>query len=88
MTVEPRYRRTLSYDSSGNPISTTSKTIIDEASATITYIGEADLGSATSAAVWRIKRISVAGSITTIEFADSNANFDNIWDNRAALSYG
>lgn len=58
----------------------------EEASATITYIGEADAGTATSAASWRIKRMSTASGIV-ITWADGNTNFDNVWNNRASLSY-
>ena len=53
--------------------------------ATYTYVGEALPGTATSAALWRVQRITVANN--TILFADGNAKFDNIWDNYATLSY-
>ncbi len=62
-------------------------TQIDEASSTITYIGKATIGSATSSAVWQIQKISVSGNVTSFEFADGDDNFDNIFDNRASLSY-
>lgn len=52
---------------------------------TYKYIGEAAPGSATSAAVWRIQRITNADS--TIVWADGDGDFDNVWDNRASLSY-
>jgi hypothetical protein len=61
-------------------------TMIDEASDTITYIGEALPGTSQSAAAWRIKRID-SSSGTSILYADGDAQFDNIWANRAALSY-
>jgi hypothetical protein len=63
------------------------KVLVDEPDSSTAYVGEAALGSATSAAVWRIKRISVSGTVTTITWADGNENFDNVWDNRASLSY-
>jgi hypothetical protein len=53
----------------------------------ITYVGDAAVGAATSAAAWRIKRITVSGDLATVEWADGNQNFDNIWDNRASLTY-
>ena len=60
--------------------------IIDEASATITYVGKAAIGSATSAAVWQVMRMnSTTGVVTT--WADGDDDEDNIWDNRASLSY-
>ncbi len=69
------------------PIATAGYAVrLDEASATITYVGEAQAGSLTSAASWRVKRISTASG-TVITWADGNTNFDNVWDNRASLSY-
>lgn len=62
---------------------------IDRASGTTWYIGRALPGSATSSAVWQIMRLTFSGGLlTAVEWADSNDNFDNVWDNRASLSYG
>jgi hypothetical protein len=61
-------------------------TRLDEATATITYVGVAAPGTATSAASWRIKRLDSTSGLIVL-YADANTNFDNIWDNRAALSY-
>lgn len=68
--------------------------LIDEVSnGNIAYIGEADPGTLTSVASWRIQRVTFAdedntsNEDVTIEWADGNASFDNIWDNRASLSY-
>lgn len=61
-------------------------TIIDDVSP-ITYIGKAQAGSAKSGAVWQIKKMVETGPDLEITFADGNANFDNIWDNRASLTY-
>lgn len=62
------------------------KTLVDEASATTTYVCEAAPGTATSAAAWRIQRIVVSGTITTVSFAGTGA-FDQVADNRASLGY-
>lgn len=62
-------------------------TMVDVASSTVTYLGSAAAGSATSAAVWKIKKVLVASTITTISFASGSTAFDQIWDNRASLSY-
>ncbi len=61
----------------------------EEASSTVTYIGEASFRSSTSSPVWRIKRITYgsAPASITIEWADGDDEFDNVWDNRASLSY-
>lgn len=54
----------------------------------LTYIGEAVPGSASSAAVWRIKRMDESGDPEIIiTWADGDESFDNIYDNRASLSY-
>lgn len=59
----------------------------DDAGGGVTYVGEAAIGSATSGALWRIKRITIVSADAAIEWADGDGSFDNIWDNRAALSY-
>ena len=66
--------------------------IIDEASTTVTYIGYAPIGTATSAASWLIARVTKASAtspngVVITEYADGNMAYDNIWNNRAALSY-
>lgn len=60
--------------------------IDDTTTANVSYVGKAPVGSATSSAVWQIKRIDTSsGAITT--WADGDAQFNNIWDNRSSLSY-
>jgi len=63
------------------------KSIIDEASASVTYVGEAAVGTSPSASLWRIKRLTQNSSVLTIEWADGDGNLNNNWDNRASLSY-
>jgi len=58
----------------------------DTTTANITYIGDAVIWSTTSSAVWRIKRLDETSWLIVL-WADSNANFDNIWDDRASLAY-
>lgn len=60
---------------------------LDVASATVSYIGEADPSAATSAAAWRVRRITKTGDDVSIRWADGDALFDNVWDDRASLSY-
>lgn len=50
-------------------------------SATYNYHCEAQPGTLTSAALWRISRLTVATGI--VQWADGNSAFDNIADNRA-----
>lgn len=60
----------------------------DSSTPTFAYLGKASAGSATSAAVWQIQKLDfgVDGDVT-VTWADGNARFDNVWDNRASLSY-
>lgn len=53
----------------------------------VVYIGSAEIGSATSDAVWQILKYDI-GSEIVLSYADTDDLFDNIWDNRTALSYG
>lgn len=53
----------------------------------VTYYGFAAAGTATSAASWKIAKETVSGVSTTLLFADGDVNFNNVWDNRASLSY-
>jgi len=65
--------------------------LIDEASATVFYFGWAIPGSDTTAgkadARWKIKKIDSTSNPTKTVWADGDTEYDNIWDNRASLSY-
>lgn len=58
----------------------------DTSTLNMTYVGEANIGSAESSAVWRIKRIDETSGIKIL-YADGDSNFDNIWNNRTSLAY-
>lgn len=58
----------------------------DSTDANLQYVGIADPGSLTSAAVWKIFRVDCTTG-TIITWADGNDNADNIYDNRESLSY-
>jgi len=63
----------LDYVSGANPI----------------YIGTAYPGNATSVAKWQIKKLTYDGNNnpTTILAASGTTEYNQIWDNRASLSY-
>lgn len=63
----------LHYDGSSNPI----------------YIGIAKPGTATSAAFWQIRKLTFDGgnNVTSIKYASGSPDFNQIWDDRAGLSY-
>jgi hypothetical protein len=63
------------------------KTIVDEASTTITYVGKAVAGSATSASVWQVSKYTVSGNTLVQTTADGDFLFNNVFDNRASLTY-
>ena len=52
------------------------------------HIGSAHPGSAESAAVWMIQRVTInADESTATLFAGGQATFDQVWADRASLSY-
>ena len=63
------------------------KTLIDNFSDTVTYIGKSAPNASTSSAVWLIKKITESGTVTTIAYADGDSQYNNIWDNRTSLTY-
>lgn len=61
-------------------------TLVDVASATVTYIGEAAPGSDLDDAVWRVKRITTTGDDVAIEWA-FGAGFTVNWSGRVTHEY-
>lgn len=52
------------------------------------YVGEANPGTATSSAAWRIHYVTIAGDGDVSKtWADGNDSFDKVWDNRLTYSY-
>lgn len=54
--------------------------------ATYTYVGKAAIGSSDASAVWQIIRYPSADFSEGL-YADGDANFDNVWDDRESLTY-
>ena len=63
----------LDFDSNGNVI----------------YFGIADPGSNVNNPIWQIKQLNYSGTgnLLSILWANGKPTFENIWTNRAALSY-
>lgn len=61
--------------------------IVHDAGSGVTYRGYANLGTAVTEASWKISRTTVAAGVTLTEYADGNMEYDNIWNNRASLTY-
>ena len=55
----------------------------------VTYVGKAAPGTVTSSALWQVQKVDESGTpeTTVITFADGNSKFDNVWDDRATLTY-
>ena len=62
-------------------------TKIDEVDANNTYVGKAQIGTATSVTSWQIKKISVSGAVTSVTWAEATDGFVNEWDERASYTY-
>jgi hypothetical protein len=62
--------------------STTYAVRVDEASDAVTYVGDATVGSAPGSTVWRIKRLTTAGTELITEWAHGGLS-DQAWDDRA-----
>lgn len=62
--------------------------VLDVSSSTISYLGKSPVGTAQSAAAWKISRLTSASSGgITIEYAGGAATYVNVWTNRASFAY-
>lgn len=59
----------------------------DNISPSLSYSGQASAGALTSSPVWQIRKVEVAGNLTSVKFANGADSFINIWDDRLSLSY-
>lgn len=64
----------------------TTRSEYDSINNQLLYTGRAGIGALTNASSWRISRFDFSSGLLT--FADGDELFDNVWDNRASLSYG
>ncbi len=58
--------------------------IVDQASSTVIYLGEGLFGALTSEAKWKIKKIDLSSGVRITAVSEE---FNQIWDNRASLTY-
>ena len=72
-TAADQFTKSLDYDGNGNMI----------------YLGRAVQGTEKSVSAWQIIQFTYDGNnrLTDVKWCDGNTQFDNIWDNRASLSY-
>lgn len=81
------YFMEVNSDGSTSTSSAAYSTRIDEVSSAVTYFGKAGLGAAEGSAIWQISKLTISGTVSTLVYADGNKNFDNVWSNRASLTY-
>lgn len=58
----------------------------DSGDANVTYVGKAQIGSATDAEVWQIMKVD-GTSGTVVTWAGGSDSFSSAWDDRESLSY-
>jgi hypothetical protein len=78
----------LSTIYSGEAVAVDEQFIIDDqTTADKTYFCQAPVGTLTSSAEWRVWVIDETNGIYQKLYADGNDSYDNVADNRAALTY-
>lgn len=60
---------------------------LDQVDANTMYVGEALPGTGTAEAAWRIRKILIAGTVTSILYANGDSSFGVAWDSRESLTY-
>ena len=61
--------------------------LIDEGNPNVIYKGFASPSAKLDEPVWAIQKITHLNDVCSYQWADGNKNFDNIWNNRAELTY-
>lgn len=86
--LETESKRVQLVDPFGGIITEGNYTIkVDSVSSTVIYIGMAQIGTATSVSEWQIRKVTIDGTATSIEWANSTDAFTNEWDERASYTY-
>lgn len=60
---------------------------LDEVSDTIFYVGKAEIGKVDSDANWLIIKYTTTGNILKSEYANGVELFNQVWNDRATLTY-
>lgn len=58
---------------------------VDKVSSSLTYFGSTTYGASEDEPKWFISRITKSGTITSVDLASDQ--FDQVWSDRASLSY-
>lgn len=70
---------------SPSPAASLLLSIDDTSTANVLYVGQAEIGSASSDPVWQIKKINQTSGVV-VTWADGAA-FSQVWDDRVGLVY-
>ena len=85
-TVEAK--RVIGTDPFGGLLTDGNFTVaVDKADGNTTYVGNAQIGTATSEVGWQIQKVTVSGTITLIQWASGTDAFINEWDERLTYEY-
>jgi hypothetical protein len=60
---------------------------LDEVSDTLFYVGKALIGKVNADANWLIIRYTKVGNVLMSEYANGSEAFNQVWNNRATLTY-
>jgi hypothetical protein len=65
----------------------TYKTIVNDVGGGVTYVGKAVKTAAVGDAAWQIRRITISGGDTNVQWAGGDDLFDKVWTARTGLTY-
>ena len=68
-------------------IENSNKVLIDEASATVTYVWNAVVWADENNSVWVIRKLTQVWQQFSVEFAEWDTSFNKIWADRATYTY-
>lgn len=60
---------------------------IDDVSDTVSYFGYAVPGTDDDDPVWRIMKMTQVGTVTNIQYAGGNTDYNSIWSDRLSYTY-
>jgi hypothetical protein len=60
---------------------------LDQVSDTLFYVGKAEIGRLDSGPQWLIIRYTTVGNVLMSEYANGSEAFDQVWNDRATLTY-
>lgn len=81
-------KRVLNVDPFGGIVTDGNFTFqLERAGSGITYLGVAQIGTATSASTWQVRKLVENSGTISITWAEGTDEFTNKWDDRATYTY-